>query len=224
MDLKNSKIAAANAALTFLKPNMIIGLGTGSTSEFFIEALGKLVKSGLKIKGVASSISSYLLARSFGIEMLEDSEVVKIDLTVDGADEIDTYKQMIKGGGGALLREKILAASSHEMIVIVDETKLVSKLGKFPLPVEIAKFGYLSTLKLIEEAGFFPSLRNKAGVFFSTDNGNLIADLKFKEFIINPQVVDAKLKIIPGVLETGLFLNLAKRVIIGREDGHVEII
>lgn len=224
MDSKNGKINAAQTALDFIKPGMIIGLGTGSTSAFFIEALSLLVKDGLKIKAVASSISSYLLASSLGIKMVEDREVEMLDLTVDGADEIDQNKQMIKGGGGALLREKILASISREMIVIADETKKVTHLGKFPLPVEIASFAYKATLKQLEAYGFFPSLRKKEGNLFYTDNGNLIADLKFQGLIKDPEMENRKLKSIPGVLETGLFLNMAKKVIIGHADGSVEII
>ncbi|HRD55279.1 MAG TPA: ribose-5-phosphate isomerase RpiA [Parachlamydiaceae bacterium] len=224
MDSKNGKINAAQTALDFIKPGMIIGLGTGSTSAFFIKALSLLVKDGLKIKAVASSISSYLLASSLGIKMVEDREVEMLDLTVDGADEIDQNKQMIKGGGGALLREKILASISREMIVIADETKKVTHLGKFPLPVEIASFAYKATLKQLEAHGFFPSLRKKEGNLFYTDNGNLIADLKFQGLIKDPEMENRKLKSIPGVLETGLFLNMAKKVIIGHADGSVEII
>lgn len=219
------KIASATKALDFIKPYMTIGLGTGSTAAYFIKALGKAVKDGLKIRAVATSLSSYQLASSLDIEMIDLDKVEKIDLSVDGADEIDSNKQMIKGGGGALLREKIVSHMSHEFVVIIDESKLSSNLGHFPLPVEIAPFLYQVTLKELEHLGSHAKLRrNKDQTPFVTDNGNYIADLTFKLGILNPKEMNLLLKNIPGVLETGLFIDMAGRVIIGYQNGQTKII
>jgi len=217
------KIAAAKKAVELIAPGMIVGLGTGSTASYFIEALGLALKQGLNISAAATSFSSYQQALSLGIPMLDIEQIQKFDLTVDGADEIDLQKQMIKGGGGALLREKIAAYMSVEMIVIIDETKLVDHLGRFALPVEIAVFAHLATLSHLERLGAAVLRKNQDGTPFITDNGNFIADLKFAKAIMDPQSLNATLKNIPGVLETGLFINMAGRVIVGYEDGHTHI-
>ena len=202
---------------------MVVGIGTGSTAYFFIQALIERCQEGLKIKAVSSSKASAELAKEGGIEILDLNDVEFIDITVDGADEIDSKKRMIKGGGGALLREKIVANASNEMIVIVDESKVVEHLGAFPLPVEVNPFGYELTKRQIEKQGFRAALREKEGKTYVTDNGNYILDLKFQHLPGEPEEHDQVLKEIPGVLETGFFFDLAGRVIIGNQEGKVKI-
>lgn len=219
-----AKQAAAEKALTFVQSGMRIGLGTGSTSEFFIRALAVACKNGLKISAFSSSISSQKLAESLGIPLMEERQAVRLDLTIDGADEVGPGKTLIKGGGGALLREKILAAMAEEMIVIVDAKKIVTAWGGFPLPVEIARFAASATFRHFSDRGFHAKLREKSGAPFVTDNGNWIADLALDNSMENPQQLDSQLKSIPGVLETGLFMGLAGRIIVGNEDGTTTII
>lgn len=227
MNLKKNQIAkkaCAEATMQFIKSGMTIGLGTGSTATYFIELLGKLVTQGLKISAVATSLESHNLAKSLGISMIDINKVKTLDLCVDGADEIDSQKQMIKGGGSALFREKIIANMSEEMIVLVDQSKVVDYLGKFPLPVEITRFGHSITMREIAKFGTSASLRmNKDDSPLITDNDNYIVDLKLEYPCKNPSEEHLKIKLIPGVCETGLFINMAGRVIIGYDDGHVEI-
>lgn len=218
------KRAAGEAAAKFIEEGMLVGLGTGSTAAFFIEALGKRCQEGLKITAVATSQQSAIQAQHLGIPVIDSSKITSIDITVDGADEIDPQKNMIKGGGGALLREKLLAAASKEMVVIVDETKLVDHLGTHPLPVEIISFAYRTTLLRLEKAGYKGVLRlNRDQSIFLTDNGNYIFDIQYNNHILDPQKEEERLKEITGVVETGLFFGLAKRVLIGYEDGFVKI-
>lgn len=224
-ELQNkAKQAAAEKALAFIQNGMKIGLGTGSTSEFFIRSLAKACQKGLHISAFSSSISSQKLAESLGIPLIDESQAVHLDLTIDGADEVGPGKTLIKGGGGALLREKILAAMANEMVVIVDAKKIVSAWGGFPLPVEIARFAAHATFRHFSDRGFRAQLRKKEGVPFVTDNGNWIADLALDNSMVNPQQLDSQLKSIPGVLETGLFIGLAGRIIVGNEDGTATII
>lgn len=223
MSLELSKKIAAEHATTYVKDNMLIGIGTGSTVFYFIEHLIKQCKQGLKIKAVSSSERSTKQAKAGGIEFADINQITSIDLTIDGADEIDVKKRMIKGGGGALLREKILAFSSKEMIVIVDETKVVEGLGKQKLPVEILPFGVAAIINKIESLGFNGKIRRtENGIPYKTDNGNYIYDIFYKTLVKNPEEDHLKLINIPGVIETGFFFNLAKKVIIGYEDGHIE--
>lgn len=212
-----AKKAAAQKAVTLIQNGMRIGLGTGSTSEYFIRYLAEAYKNGLKIHAFSSSLNSQKLAASLGIPLLQDA--VDLDLTVDGADEVGPNKTLIKGGGGALLREKILAAMATEMIVIVDAKKIVSHWGGFPLPVEIAIFGAQATMRHFAGQGLQATIRQRSGAPFVTDNGNWIADLTLDNSMTNPQQLDQQLKSIPGVLETGLFIGLAGRIIVGHEDG-----
>lgn len=228
MNLKKNekgKRAAAKAATLLVKSGMKIGLGTGSTSEYFIQAIGDLVKKGLKIQAVATSKKSDDLATKSGIEMCDINHFKRLDLAIDGADEIDPEKQMIKGGGGALLREKIVAHMADEMIVIADETKLVQQLGSFAIPVEVTPFAVEVTMGFLENLGAHCLLRKIQGITpYITDNGNYIVDLKFQNLNFDPIKLNLKLKAIPGVLETGLFINMAGRVIIGYEDGRTKTI
>lgn len=219
-----AKQAAGEAAIDFVKPDMVIGLGTGSTTYWFIKSLIVKCREGFKIKAVASSKGSFQIAAEGNIPLIDIESVTSVDLTVDGADEIDSQKRMIKGGGGALLREKIIATMSKEMIVVVDEKKVVSNLGRFPLPVEILPFAHHATLAHIKTLGHQPVLRKTAdGQVYITDNGNYICDVHFSQVRQSPEIDQEKIRKIPGVLETGFFFQLAKKVIVGYDDGHVEI-
>ena len=177
-DILLAKKAAGYAAADLIQGGMVVGLGTGSTTAFFIEALARRHREGLKITAVATSEQSKRQAEHLGIPMLDPEIITILDVTVDGADEIDPAKNMIKGGGGALLREKLLAQSSREMIVIVDETKLVDHLGDHPLPVEIAPFVYRTTIQRLQNNGYQGALRmTRENTPFVTDNGNFIFDI-----------------------------------------------
>jgi ribose 5-phosphate isomerase A len=219
-----AKKAAGQTAAELILEGMLVGLGTGSTAAFFIEALGKRCREGLKISAVATSQQSVRQAQHLGIPLIDPNTVTSLDITVDGADEIDHHKNMIKGGGGALLREKLLAQASKEMIVIIDETKLVDHLGDHPVPIEIAPFVYQSTLHRIEQRGYRGVLRlTRDKDPFITDNGNYIFDIQYTSPILHPEKEHERLKTIAGVIETGLFFHVAKRVVIGYEDGFVKV-
>ncbi len=218
----SEKQAAAEKAIEFVKNGMIVGLGSGSTAIFFTKKLGEEVKRGLKIKGVSTSNATTNLALSLNIPLLSIDEVSEIDLTVDGADEVDPMFNGIKGGGGALLFEKIIASISKKIIWVVDSSKLVKELGKFPLPVEIVSFGYKHTLKRLKEAGFNPSLRMKEGEISLSDGNNIIADLDLGK-IDNPNKLEKKLKAFVGVIETGLFANTPDKVIVG-EASNIKVL
>jgi len=202
----NLKKLAAEKAVEYIEDGMIVGLGTGSTAYWAIKKIGEKVKEGFKIKAVASSRESEDIAKESGISIIPFSEIESIDITIDGADEVDSEHNLIKGGGGALLREKILAYNSKKFVVVIDESKLVGTLGRFPLPVEITPFAHDFTLKHLNEAGCVATFRKKDSKDYITDNGNLIADCKFNQ-ITNPAQINAQLYAIPGVVETGLFLN-----------------
>ena len=204
------KRAVGYHAAECIEDGMIVGLGTGSTAHYFIERLSERCREGLIIKAVASSNRS--TEEAHDIPMIDIGEIDTIDITVDGADEIDAQKRMIKGGGGALLREKIVASASREMIVIIDESKYVDHLGGVPLPVEILPFGQKATLRHIHELGYHGKLRD-----FTTDNGNHIYDITTNV----PKKAHTDLIVIPGVVETGFFSGLAGRVFIGHADGSV---
>jgi len=218
-----AKKAVGEAAAEMIKENMRVGLGTGSTAAYFIQHLGKRCKEGLHIQVVSSSKQSEVLAKEHGIPLANISDLKELDIVVDGADEIDPQKNMIKGGGGALLREKILASMAKEMVVIVDENKVVKHLGAFPLPVEIIPFAYPATIHHLENLGYKGEIRSSENDFFVTDNGNYIWDVHFSTPIESPINMDLELKKIPGVVETGLFHGLAGRVIVGYDDGHIEM-
>jgi ribose 5-phosphate isomerase A len=214
----NAKKAAAERAVQFIKDGMIVGLGSGSTSYWAIHRLGERIQEGLKIKAVASSKSSEELAKQWGIPLVTFAEINVIDVTIDGADEVDPEYNLIKGGGGAHLREKILASNSNKLIVIVDESKLVSKLGKFPLPVEIVPFASELIIKKLEALHCKPLTRRANEKEFITDNGNLIIECMFNE-IVNPKGLSERLNSIPGVVEHGLFINMTDTIIVGKDDG-----
>ncbi len=223
LSIVEQKQIAAAAAVEFVENKMIVGLGTGSTSEFAIRLLAKKVKDGLKIVGVPSSITTEKLARRLKIPLVSDFGVItKIDVTIDGADEVDPQLNLIKGGGGALTREKIVASRSERVIIIVDEKKLVRRLGKFSVPVEVVPFGWRSTMEILRRFGARTKLREKTkSASFCTDNGNYIIDCAFGK-IKNPPQLAEQLKSIVGVVEVGLFIGRADLVLVGRSNGRVE--
>jgi ribose 5-phosphate isomerase A len=217
------KKALGKRAASLVKNGMIVGLGTGSTANCFIESLIERCKEGLKIEVVSSSTHSLKRAEKGGIPLADMNFITKIDLTVDGADEIDPYNRMIKGGGGALVREKILASSSRQMIVIVDETKLVNQLGDFGLPVEIISFGYSATIFKLKELGYDGELRKLDHELYKTDNGNYIFDIRSPKRFLTPEKDDDVIKKIPGVVDTGFFFNMATSVLVGYANGNVKL-
>ncbi len=211
-------------AAELVQPGMTVGLGTGTTAYWFIMTLAKRCREGLDIRAVASSQQSTLLAQKNGIPLVDIDSVKVIDLTVDGADEIDEHKRMIKGGGGALVREKIVAAMSRELLVIIDESKLVKQLGKRKLPVEIIPFGHLATERHLNHLGYRGLWRSDAkGGLFTSDNSNYIFDLAFPAPLDDPEKVEAAIHRVPGVVDTGFFFQLAGRVMIGFNDGQIAI-
>ncbi|MDF2549814.1 MAG: rpiA [Chlamydiales bacterium] len=211
------------AAAELVQEGMLVGLGTGTTAKHLIEALAIRQEKGLKFSCIATSKRSEELAQKLGLKLVPHESISQIDLTLDGADEIDANKQMIKGGGGALLREKIVAGASKEMVVLVDERKVSAKLGSFPLPIEIIPFAYQATLKHLLDLGLTFEMRASQGSLYITDQGNYIADIQLQMPIADPHAFHLTLSDIPGVVETGLFCDLAGRVIIGKKDGTVSI-
>lgn len=223
--LLSSKQLAGETAAKLIQDGMLVGLGTGSTAACFIAALSQRCRDGLRIQAVASSPASHQLALNGGIPLVDPNSLTWLDMTVDGADEVDPKKRLIKGGGGALLREKILATMSKEMLVVVDESKMVPALGKCPLPVEIIPFGFKATVRHIESLGYSGVIRStQTGTFFVTDNNNYIYDIFFEAPIASPESLQSSLLTIPGVVETGLFLQIAGRIIVGYDNGKVEVI
>ena len=214
------KRLAAEASLATVESGMVLGLGTGSTAALMVEALGRRVAQGLRVVGIPTSERTAQQAQSLGIELVDFSTHTVIDLTIDGADEVHTGTlDLIKGLGGALLREKIVAAASRRMIVIVDEGKLVPSLGRVRLPVEVVRFGWQTTAVRLQQAGAEPVLRGGPDDPFRTDGGNHILDCAFPA-IPDPAALQARLKSLTGVVETGLFIGLATQVIAG---GHAGI-
>ena len=217
----SEKQRSAEAACEYVKDGMIVGLGTGSTAEFAVKKIGELVRNGLSIRGIPTSDATKILAESEGIPLIDFSETMFIDLTIDGADEIDANLNMIKGGGAALLREKIVASASREEIIIVSGGKLVKQLGTFPLPVEVIPFGWQVVFNRLESLRGNPELRLKQGQPSVTDQGNFILDCHFRK-IENAKQLEQQLNMIPGVVENGLFINLCTRMIMA--DGEKIII
>ncbi|MBD3749531.1 MAG: ribose-5-phosphate isomerase RpiA [Sphingobacteriales bacterium] len=217
----NPKQLVGEAAAAHVKDGMIVGLGTGSTAYFAILKIGEMVKNGLKIKGVPTSKQTEELATTLGIPLLPINEVKKIDLTIDGADEFDAHKNLIKGGGAALLREKIIASVTDYYIIITDASKQSEVLGSFALPVEVTPFAKEITLMQLKALGCEATFRKKGGDLLVTDNQNYIADCKF-ERIPNPVELNLKINQIPGVVENGLFTEMADLII--SEDGKGNLI
>jgi ribose 5-phosphate isomerase A len=225
MDVEAQKRAAADRAIAYVRPGMRLGLGTGSTAKHFVELLGDRVRAGLDVVAVATSEATRAQAEQLGIALTTLDETPELDLTVDGADEISPDLTLIKGGGGALLREKIVAAASATMMVIADESKWVSALGRFPLPIEIAPFGAAVTRRAVETlvaAAGCPGpavLRKRQdGHAFVTDGGHWLLDAHLRN-IADPAALAARLAAIPGVMEHGLFIGLARTAIVAGPAG-----
>ncbi|MCM3706235.1 ribose-5-phosphate isomerase RpiA [Cytobacillus firmus] len=208
------KKAAGEKAAEFVRSGMTIGLGSGSTVFWFLKRLGELINAGLTVRGVPSSLRTEGWAREFNIPLTDFSKTQLLDLAIDGADEVDPYFNLTKGGGGSLLREKIVDAYAKKLIIIVDESKLVNQLGKFPLPVEVVPFGWELTSNRIAELGAIPQLRVNDGEIFVSNNGNYILDCQFEK-IPNPKELHNQLKQMTGVVETGLFIDMTDLVLVG---------
>ncbi|SMF81167.1 ribose-5-phosphate isomerase [Paenibacillus uliginis N3/975] len=219
----NMKKNAAEKAVEYIQDGMKVGLGTGSTAYWAIVRIGERVKEGLSIEAVATSKTSEKLAIEHGITLTPLHQIGRLDLTIDGADELDPELRLIKGGGGALLREKITAFHSDRLLIVADESKSVSSLGNFPLPVEIVPFAREWTYAALERLGCSVRLRlEEAGNLYVTDNGNYIADCEFG-IINSPEQLEQELRGIPGVVEHGLFIGMADIAFIGRSDGSVDV-
>ena len=223
------KRQAAAHALTFVQPGMKLGLGTGSTAAHFVDLLGARVKAGLDVVCVPTSDATHAQATRLGIPLTTLDETPFLDLTIDGTDEFDGELRLIKGGGGALLREKIVATASDRMIVIADAGKRVARLGAFPLPVEVVRFGFVSTRNTVEALaadigchGTITQRLGKDGAPFVTDGGNYILDCALRS-IEHPELLDECLQFLPGVVETGLFLGLADVAFIAGAGGVITL-
>ena len=216
---ETGKRAAGEAALEFIRDGALVGLGTGSTVQYFLQALGQRVQDGFLVRGVPTSRETAELARQLQIPLLPEQDEWTLDVAVDGADQVDPQFNLIKGGGGALLREKIVAAAARTFIVLVDHTKCVPVLGKpMPIPVEVTPFGWPQSAKQLEALGGVPTLREKQGAPFETDGGHYILDF-LVDSIPDPVQLEARLNRIPGVVENGLFVNRTSTLIIGSPDG-----
>jgi len=217
------KEAAARASLRFVKDGQVVGLGTGTTAARFIQLLGEQVKNGLRIRGIPTSDRSREQAASLGIPLTTLDECQQIDVDVDGADEFDPELSLIKGGGGALLREKIVASASKQVVIVADATKRVPVLGRFPLPVEVIKFAQALVTKKIEALGAAVELRRDAsGKPFVTDENNHILDCRFGQ-IRDADGLARKLSDMPGVVEHGLFIGMASVVLVANGSEIVEL-
>lgn len=219
-----SKQLVGERAVESVRDGMVVGLGTGSTAIWAIRKIGARVAEGLRIQAVPTSMASEELARKLHIPLVGLEEIEDIDLTIDGADEVDEQLRLIKGGGGALLREKVVASLTRQQIIVVDESKLVRRLGAFPLPVEVIPFAWHPVSRQIEALGCSPKRRQaEDGRPFVTDNGNYILDCRFK-VIEEPADLNRILHLIPGVVETGLFVDMADRVLVGSAGGSIRIL
>ncbi len=220
VDLDHLKKAAALKASEFVRSGMVVGLGTGSTAKHLLVALGEQVKAGMKLRGVPTSQETATLAKEVGIPLIDAENRWEIDVAIDGADQVDPHFNLIKGGGGALLKEKIVAASAKQFIVMVDHTKQVPVLGgSFPLPIEVIPFGWGSTAREIEAlTKSRVVLRERNGAPFRTEAGNLIVDVHIDR-ISQPGELETALNLIPGVVETGLFVGRTNVLIVGAPQG-----
>ncbi|MFC3931743.1 ribose-5-phosphate isomerase RpiA [Streptococcus dentapri] len=217
--MSNLKQQVGIKAAEFVKDGMILGLGTGSTAAYFVDEIGRRIQEeGLQITAVTTSSVTYAQAQELGIPLKGIDEVEAVDLTIDGADEVDGSLNGIKGGGGALLMEKIVATNSKDCIWIVDESKVVETLGAFKLPVEVVQYGAENLFRYFENKGYHPSFRQKNNQRYVTDMKNFIIDLDLKK-IEDAQSLAAELDTTVGVVEHGLFLNMISKVIVGHEDG-----
>lgn len=216
------KEAAARASLRFVRDGDIVGLGSGSTAAYAVRFLGERVRAGLKIRGIPTSSQTRRLATSLGVPLTTFDEVQEIDVTIDGADEVDPQLCLTKGGGGALLREKIVASASRQLVIIADSSKQVPMLGNFPLPIEVIAFAQLLVKKKIEALGASVKLRQSNGSPFVTDEGHHILDCSFGQ-IPDPPALARRLSDMPGVVEHGLFIDMASVVLIARGQEVTEL-
>lgn len=217
------KEAAARASLQFIKDGQVVGLGTGSTAAYFIKLLGEQVKNGLRVRGIPTSVRSRELAASLGIPLTTLDKCQEIAVTVDGADEVDPQLRLIKGGGGALLREKIVASATKQLVIVADATKQVQRLGMFPLPVEVIRFAQALVAKRITELGADVRLRmDDAGKPYVTDENNHILDCRFGE-IQDADALARELSDMPGVVEHGMFIGMASVALFARGSEIVEL-
>ncbi|MFN0206346.1 MAG: ribose-5-phosphate isomerase RpiA [Planctomycetota bacterium] len=222
--MTDPKRAAGEHAASLIENGMTLGLGTGSTAEHFLQKLGERIRlEGLRVRGVPTSGATEAFAEKMRIPLVPLAGVHTIDVTIDGADEIDNSFRMIKGGGGALLREKVVASLTRTEIIVVGENKVVEKLGTtFALPIEVVPFAVATVTRAISPLGTV-TLRKMGHTTFVTDNGNYILDLRLPAGIEDPPALEAALDRIPGIVEIGLFIGLAHRLIIGKADGTVEV-
>lgn len=224
--MSEAKRAAGRRAAEYVETGMAVGLGTGSTVFYTLERLAERIREeDLAIRGIPTSVDTEEKAKAMGIPLVGFEEVAVLDLTIDGADEIDGNFQMIKGGGGALLREKIVAAASKREVIVVGRDKVVDRLGLgFLLPVEVIPFARHNVTRWIETLGAQPNLRmQEEGAIYRTDNQNEILDCKFPEGIEDPAELERRLAAIPGIVESGLFVDLCHVLVIGDEEGEVEV-
>lgn len=219
----HGKKLAAQKAIGYIQSGMTIGLGTGSTAYWAIQGIGEMVRNGLSVRAIATSVQSDSLARELGIPMVAFSEIDHLDITIDGADEVDEELNLIKGGGGALLREKIVGSATKLYIIIVDESKLVRQLGKFPLPVEVAPFGWELTSRRLVDMGGAPRMRMAGDLPFLTDNQHYILDTSFG-LIADPARLHERVSGITGVMEDGFFIGMADIVVAGLPDGGTRML
>lgn len=225
--MENSAVAgkqlAAAKAVSYIRSGMTIGLGTGSTAYWAIRDIGEQVKQGLSVRAVATSVQSDSLARELQIPIVPFSEIDHLDITIDGADEVDEGLNLIKGGGGALLREKIVGSITRFYVIIVDGSKLVHQLGKFPLPVEVAPFAWEITFRRLQEIGGEPRMRMAGEAPFMTDNQHFILDTSFG-LIADPARLHERVSAITGVMEDGFFINMADLVVAGLANGETKVL
>ncbi|WP_442600216.1 ribose-5-phosphate isomerase RpiA [Neobacillus sp. D3-1R] len=216
--IDEKKKVVGEKATEYIKDGMTIGLGSGSTVYWMMKKLGELVKQGLNVRGVPSSVRTEGWAKEFGVPLVYFSEVSRLDLAIDGADEVDPNFNLTKGGGGSLLREKLVNDAADQLIIVVDDSKLVDKLGAFPLPVEVVQFGWQNTARKLEQLGCQPKLRIRDNEVFVSNNGNYILDCDFTS-ISDPVTLHHQIKQLLGVVETGLFINMTDIVIVGEDNG-----
>ncbi len=220
----NAKQRAGEKSVEYVREGMTLGLGTGSTAYWMVERLGERVREGLRVRCVPTSRRTEEQARALGIPLVTFNEVQQLDLTIDGADEIGPGLSLVKGGGGALLREKLVAAASRRMIVVADAGKRVEVLGRFPLPVEVVPFAWEVTARRVERVtGVEPVVRRAGAEPYVTDNGNYILDCGCGT-IEDPERTERELKLLPGVVECGLFVGMAEVAILAGDDGELEIL
>lgn len=222
----DAKETAGRAAAAYALPGMVLGLGTGSTVHWTLVALGERAARGERVRGVATSVDTETKARAMGIELLSLDEVESLDLAIDGADEIDAEFRMIKGGGGALLREKVVASLARQVVIVVGANKVVARLGTtFALPVEVVPFALPMVARRLSLLGCTPRVRvHKDGAPYRTDNGNAILDCSFAHGIEQPADLERAIDTIPGVVESGLFVGLAHVRVVGHDDGRCEVV